>query len=61
MNMLSSFILYPGLLQTLKWRWKMGVLGSNAGVLAWRRTAGPAKGTTEGPQMPAIVEFPQVV
>src|SRR5271156_5562916 len=38
----------------------MGVLGFNAGVLARRRTAGPFE-TTEGPVMPAIVEFPQVV
>ncbi len=39
----------------------MGVLGSNVGVLVWRRTAGPVKGAREGPQMPAIVEYPQVV
>src|SRR3990170_3582934 len=40
---------------------EIGVLGCNAGVLAWRRTAGPLGETREGPPMPAIVAFPQVV
>jgi hypothetical protein len=39
----------------------MGILGLNGGVCAWRRTAGPVWGAMEGPRMPAIVEYPQVV
>ena len=40
---------------------KIGASGSNAGVLARRRTARLIQGATEGPHMPAIVEYPRVV
>ena len=39
----------------------MGDLRSNIVVLTWRRRAGSFQGATEGPQMPAIVEYPHVV
>ena len=39
----------------------MGDLGHNAGVFAGRSTAGAIQQTTEGPTMPAIVEFPHIV
>ena len=36
-------------------------MGSNVGVLAWHKAAGPVEEAMEGSQMPAIVEYPQVV